>query len=200
MEILPEALQHLPDTVVGLVGLLVLSLVLSAVALFKQDRAATRLLVFFSLFIGSVALVFWIWEGPNGGRQDAGPADPASPATLPATETARVGPLDPCAGVDISFSPGSAIAAAWWCGSPGATRTTLQQAALNPTPSCTAYAQSSFAELHQHELFKLARVLAKQGKDQEAFQLIDACQCHNPQEQALLREGHQRVICYLKNG
>jgi len=93
---------------------------------------------------------------------------------------------------------GSAPADAAWCGGGGATRTTRMQAAIDRTPSCISYSVQSYADLTQNQLYREAVRLAKAGDIDAALERIDACQCHNFRSQGLIREGRQRVFCYLR--
>ena len=116
--------------------------------------------------------------------------DPPPPPTKAASAAAA------CTGVDISVPDHSAPAEARWCGTGGATRTTEQQAQRDA--SCVAYKTRPYAGLSQNELYRQAKTLAKAGEFDAAYELIDTCQCHNPKAQAVIREGKQRMLCFLR--
>jgi hypothetical protein len=129
--------------------------------------------------------------------------DPKPQYTIPSNgivylDALKVTVRNACDGVDISAPANSAPDAAAWCGGTGATRTTRQQAAIDKTPSCISYASKPYADLSQNQLYQEALRLAKAGDLEAAFERIDACQCHNSRTQALLREGKERLICYLR--
>lgn len=107
---------------------------------------------------------------------------------------------DKCKGIDISLTPYSAIGHASWCGSSGATRTTRQQAKIERTESCKGYVEDNWAylDLTQNQLFEQAKFFARENRDDEAFDLIYACECHNPVAQTQLLKERLNVVCYLK--
>ncbi|MBH0239050.1 hypothetical protein [Methylobrevis albus] len=174
----------------GLAALTILALAIVALTFFRGERDwRVRMVAFVLLLVGF------------GGFAAAINLEAAEEKEKRAREEVAVVPPpvpDLCEGIDITMTPHNAIGHAWWCGTGGATRTPAQQAVRDRTPSCIAYAQRPFANLSQNQLWAEARSLAKQGRDDEAIELIDACQCHNPTSQALIQEGRLKVICYLK--
>jgi pimeloyl-ACP methyl ester carboxylesterase len=110
-------------------------------------------------------------------------------------------PADYCDGIDITIKPDSAINDAIWCGGPGATMSTAMQA-VTPglsTPSCREYATRDFATLSQNLLYLSAVQLAGEGKYDEAFERIHACQCHNAASQQRVTAAKKEIVCYLRS-
>jgi hypothetical protein len=184
MEYISGIVEKLKDNPIGIVGLAMLILGFLAHTYFAKEKDWR--VKFGSMAFVALGLLFAIWSVV----QKPAPPDP-DPVVVE---------KDYCEGVDIALVPGNAVQAANWCGTTGATRTTRQQAQIDRTPSCIAYAQKSYADLTQNQLYVEGRRLAREKQYDDAFERIDACQCHNPVAQALIAEGKKRVVCHLAKG
>jgi hypothetical protein len=178
-----EAIGNLPNTPLGALSLIIFLLAVVALGFFRHAEARIKLLIFVMLFLGGAGVAYSLLHS-SGGESAAQIADE-------------------CVGVDISIT-NPAVNAAVWCGTSGATMTTRQQAQQGlgaANPGCKSYVARNwpYLDLTQNQLHAEARNLARTGKEEDAFSLIAACQCHNPPQQAILQEGRQRVLCYLKN-
>ena len=179
-------IKDLPTTAIGLIGLVVVLVSFLALTFFRRESAQIRIPIFVLMFVGAGMLIY--------------PLLPRETVLSTSKQaTTQVGGPDQCQGVEISFASGSALSDARWCGSTGAKQTTIFQAQRVKNASCEQYAKRPFGALTQNELFEQARILAKQNKFEEAFELIDACQCHNRDAQQAIRSDKLRMLCWLKN-
>ena len=185
MDQFPQIIEQAAKSPLGIVALAMLIVGFLALVYFQKENDWR--VKFGSLAFVSVGLVLAVWSV-------LGVSQPVPTPPPPIVEA------DPCQNVDIAMTPYNAVGAAFWCGTTGATRTTSQQADIDKTPSCKAYAKKDFADLTQNQLYAEGKRLAKEKKFEEAFERIDACQCHNPNAQAMILEGKQKVICHLAKG
>lgn len=168
--------------------------ILAFLFFWREKNTGVRLFVFILLFIGFGSFAFAVNDVlviRNNVQQE-------QEAKAISNSCPQVVQSDPCQGIDASYDPNGATGHAFWCGTKGATRTTMQQALYSRTQSCIFYATQPYGNLSQNQLWIDAVALAKQGRDDEAMTRLDACQCHNPVSQALQREARQKILCFLK--
>ncbi len=90
---------------------------------------------------------------------------------------------------------------ALWCGSDDAART-VEQNQYDGTgnlvnPGCTKYV-SSYGDIPQNELLKLAILDVRNGNSFRAVERIAACQCHSQQVESLVVQKANELICFLR--
>ena len=208
MSDIPAILQNLPATPLAIVALAMIILGGLAYFLFRTERrVGYRAFAFALTLVGLGLAVFAVIVMDRDTR--VGPVTSSSlsssevseasvSSSSPAAPVPEVADLD-CSDVDFSLATSLAVQHANWCGTGGAKRNLFEQAKHDPTPSCLMYSAKPYASENQNQLFADAISYAQKDEDDLAMEMLDACQCHNPTDQALFKHARDEILCFLKN-